>query len=180
MRQARNRGEHQLIAGLVAGHSVREAAALANMSESTAYARLRKSEFRRLVAEAKAAVVQATVAKLSSAAGELVELLMEVARNKKAPASARVSAMRAGLEFGFRGNSAGNFEDRLAEVEERMRKTHGDPRAATGARRNVARTNGEARGPKDAGGNQGGPGLHFPAQRNEAGSLAGGSLPKFP
>lgn len=102
------------IAALLTMPTIATAAGRAGIAESTLLRWLRLPNFRESYKQARREAVGAAIATLQRAAGDAVLALQIIIRDKEAPASSRVSAARAIIEFAIRGVE---LEDVLARLE---------------------------------------------------------------
>jgi hypothetical protein len=174
------RGDAQLIAALTAGATIKAAAGMAGVSEATVYSRLQKSEFRRQIAEAKASVIAEVVARLGLLAKKALNRLDRMLDDPKAPAPAVVSAIRCSIEFLYRGAAAVNVEERLAELEAKLRKNHANATTASQRFGIPHRSNGAARGLGNSGEAPGGLGGDNGNGGDGRGPVAEYDPPRFP
>lgn len=104
-----------LISSLASGLTVAGAAKAANVSERTAFRRLRRPEFRSAIATARTEMTERATALLTdlstSAATALGELL------KADSEAVRLGAARSILELGARLREAGELETRISALE---------------------------------------------------------------
>jgi hypothetical protein len=110
----RSQANAALIAALLSGLTIAQAAEQAGISEPTARRRLKDDAFREQLAEARAELIDTTVARLAWTSGMAVYALADVARNGRNEA-ARVSAARAILELTLRRRELGSVSG--AELE---------------------------------------------------------------
>jgi len=127
------RAEARFVAALVASPTVSQAAALAQVSERSAYRFLARPEVRAELAQRSGAVLSQVSVRLADAMGSAVEGLLELASDAQASASARVSAYRALLEGGLKLAEIVALSDRLAVVEARLDEQQAMQGAAEGA-----------------------------------------------
>lgn len=114
----RRNANERLIAAFAGGSKVEDAAREAGVSESTAYRRLRDADFKKRVADARAAMVSRVVGQLAdastTAAATLRRLLNADSEN------VRLGAARAILELGSKLREGEELEQRIAALEEAM------------------------------------------------------------
>lgn len=102
------------IAALLQMPTIAAAAGRAGIAESTLLRWLRLPAFQESYKAARREAVGAAIATLQRAAGDAVLALQIIIRDKEAPASSRVSAARAIIDFAIRGVE---IEDILARLE---------------------------------------------------------------
>lgn len=111
------RGETALIIALARGDSQREAAASSGVGLRTITRRMGDPDFAAAVQAERTRLVQRAIGRLADSAVWFADVLLAVATDPDAPASARVSAARAGLEIGVRLREADEVEQRLTRLE---------------------------------------------------------------
>ncbi|MFY9611633.1 MAG: hypothetical protein WAU45_23845 [Blastocatellia bacterium] len=104
-----------LITSLAGGSSVREAAALAGVSERTAHRRWSDPGFRLKVNEAWSEIVRQAVGKLGDASTHAAAVLRELLNADSE--SVRLSAARSILDHTVRLSEFANVEQRLSNLE---------------------------------------------------------------
>jgi AcrR family transcriptional regulator len=119
----RNGGDARLVAELAGGATVAEAARSAGVSESTVYRRLRDADFRRLVDEARAAMVAQAIGRLTAAATAAADTLRALLGSEAD--FCRLAAARSILELGAKLREHGELEARIAALEERLAPPEG-------------------------------------------------------
>jgi hypothetical protein len=115
----KHRADGALIAALVAGRPVAEAAAAAGMSERTAERRLADPAFRAELKAARDRTVEAATTALGQASTRAVRTLVALMSWRK-PASIRLASARAVLDLGARFREQGELAQRIAEIEARL------------------------------------------------------------
>ena len=110
--------EEALLAGLLAGKSVTDAAADAGVSRRTAYRMRDRDSFQAKYREAKNELLGGAIAALHNHALNLIETLAAIASDQKARGSDRVLAGRHGLDLLLRGVETLDFEERLRRLEQ--------------------------------------------------------------
>jgi len=112
----RRNADDALIAALVGGATVREAAATAGMGERTAWRRLDDDAFRARLDEARRQTIAAALDVLTRASTAAAATLATLLRAEYAP-SVRLGAARSILELGGRLRESQDMLVRLAAVE---------------------------------------------------------------
>jgi uncharacterized protein (UPF0147 family) len=113
-----NGRQTQLIEALLCSATVRDAAEKVGMSARYAHKLLKeRPEVRDAFRAAKAAALEQASALASARAAGSVEILWEIASNKAAPASARVSAAGRVLDLVVKLHEMENLASRLEELE---------------------------------------------------------------
>jgi hypothetical protein len=115
----RRNADGVLVAALVGGATVGDAARRARVGEQTARRRLRDPDFRARLVAATDELVAATARALTEASGAAVGGLLDLIKN--GPPAVRLGACRAILELGPRWKDAHDDEERLAAVEAALR-----------------------------------------------------------
>ena len=107
-----------LVAALACGATVEAAAKTANVSETTVYRRLRESEFRQRVAEARDEMVSRAVARLSATSTLAADTLRELLKARSE--TVRLGAARTVLELGMKLRETEDLAARIAALEETL------------------------------------------------------------
>jgi AcrR family transcriptional regulator len=110
----------ELIAALLSHPTMRGAAEVAGVSESTVYRRLRDSGFRRELKEQRLRVYSHALQRLQVAAEGAVEVLEEVMRDKRAPLSARIKCAVHVLSLADKGPQPEMVDRRLQSSTEAL------------------------------------------------------------
>ena len=113
-----NAREGVLIAALLAGSKVEDAARLAGISRRQAQRVLKTEEFRRAFTEAKGELLAGAVGALHNFAGDFVNTLHELATDAKARGSDRVLAARHGVDLMLRSIEIVDLEERIGRLEQ--------------------------------------------------------------
>src|ERR1700722_20625128 len=118
--------EAALLAAILSGKTMNEAAADADMSRSSAYRIWRTDNFQEALRTARSELLESTIDKLRASARDAATALSEVfgdSTTTPAPkAQARVSAARETLAAMFKGIEVYEIEKRLARLEELARE----------------------------------------------------------
>jgi len=109
--------QRRFLAGLLTAQTIAEAAELAGCGERTAYRWLRSEPVRSALSEALDIALSQAAAKAAGAMGSAVEVLLAIAQDITAPASARVSAARAILQNGVAMRESLELSERVAALE---------------------------------------------------------------
>jgi hypothetical protein len=112
----RKKGDHALLLALAAGQSVPDAARAAHLGESTAYRRLRDSDFRARLDEVRAALIGAAVDKLAELGYAAVDQLRTLIEGGQSE-TVRLGAARAALDYLFRANEQMALTREVAELK---------------------------------------------------------------
>lgn len=113
------------LAALLSSLTIRAAAKKAEVSESTLWRYLREPEFSKRYAEARRDAVEHLAVRLQSRASESAEILFKIAKDKEAPASARVTAAKAVIEHTLKAVELLDLDVRLKEIERRLEAQKG-------------------------------------------------------
>jgi transposase len=119
------KGDTELILALAQGKSIREAAAIAGVGETTVYRRRQDPAFRREVSELRMDMYREAAGLLARSMVPAVGTLLSL--QKAESEMARLGAARTLLEFGMRISEAIDLAERIAALEERLGGvSHGD------------------------------------------------------
>ena len=118
----RLRGDEALLAALLRGATVPEAARAVGLSERTARRRLHDPEFRRRLDAARAEVTAVLAAQLAGGAELGYSVLVGLARDKQVPAAVRRNAARDLLAMSVELGAARDVEARLEALEAALAK----------------------------------------------------------
>lgn len=113
------------ISALLSTRTVRGAAKKCKLSEPTLYRLLQSPEFKTKYRAARRELVENTIAQLQQDGTDAVTALREIVKNKKAPASVRVSAARVILEQGIKAVELVDLVERVERLEEVSQKGAG-------------------------------------------------------
>ncbi len=128
----RKNANEKLLMALAVGGTVEQAAQAAGVSRSTAHRRLRDPEFLRQLRQTKNDLARRTAGLLAGACGEAVKTLLTLLR-EPAPFAVRLGAARAIVELSLKTREAGELEERVNALEDRVAGRQG-PRALGGRR----------------------------------------------
>ena len=112
--------QRRFVAALVAAPTVRDAAAAADIGETTAWRYLQDPGVRATLAERQDAVLRQVSLDLASEMGAALDVLGSIMRDTTASDSARVSAARAVLDSGLKLSELVTLAERVATLEERL------------------------------------------------------------
>ena len=107
-----------LILSLASGESVRDAARLANVSERTVYRRLRNESFVQRVTQARTAMLQQAVGRLTKAVPKASDVLDKLLDSRSE--RVRLQAAKAIMDCSVKLADAVAYERRLATVESQL------------------------------------------------------------
>ena len=105
------------MAALLAHPTVRDAARAANVAEGTLWRYLSDPTFAAHYQEARRQATEHLIARLTADSTKAAKVLIDVAEDAAAPASARVSAARVIIEQALRGAELRDLVERLQAVE---------------------------------------------------------------
>src|SRR5262245_4151102 len=108
------------LANLMTAPTVQGAAKAAGVSERQAHRWLREEEFAAAYAERRQEAVTQATARLQSAAGHAVSVLLAVMLDRNTPATSRVAAARTVLEMGARAAADAQLLERIERLEEAL------------------------------------------------------------
>jgi hypothetical protein len=118
--------------------TLKDAAHAAGVSETTLWRYMQDAEFSRRLREARREAVNHAVIRLQRASGDAVTVLGDIMTNDSAPASARITAARAVLDYSMRAVETDELRARIEELEEFVRaKQEEDARGDAPAERRV-------------------------------------------
>lgn len=103
--------DEQIIAALLANHSIGKAAEAVGMNPRTIYKRMGTPTFKAAYSAARADLVRQAVADLNGQMALAVATLVEIMTDAEAPAGARVQAARLLMD------NAAKFSDRVADAD---------------------------------------------------------------
>lgn len=121
-----------LISALLELPTIEAAAQAVGVSRKTVERRLDDPEFFQAYNEARRQLVTTAAGRISSRIGRAADTLGEVMDNTEAPASARISAARAILEYGLKYGELVDVTRRVDELEARLEEIEDEKRRETG------------------------------------------------
>jgi hypothetical protein len=119
----RKNADDALATALAGGAPVRAAAERAGVSERTAYRRLADAAFRLRVAGRRAEMAQQAVGRMVEGMADAADTLRRLLAS--AGDAVKLGAARSILELGAKLREAGEFEERLLAVEQRLQVREG-------------------------------------------------------
>lgn len=129
----------KFLTALVSARSVEQAAAMADISKTTAYRWMREPDFTTALREARRECFQDVLRRVQGAASEAIEGLRAVMHNPGASDSARTRACEIILSTACRAFELFDLDERIARLEEAVNETTarqafgvGGPTAAAG------------------------------------------------
>lgn len=112
--------QERALAALLACGEVKAAAKEAKVGETTLWRWLQTPGFQSRYRAARRQVSEAAIAQLQTDATGAARVLREIAEDREAPASARVSAAKAVIEHALKGVELIDLEERVEEIERRL------------------------------------------------------------
>lgn len=112
------KGEDKLLLALASGETIRAAAASAGITERTVARRLEEEEFRRQVAQLRAAMIDSAMGRMADGMADAATTLRKLLRAKAE--SVRLGAARSLLELTIRLRDNIDFEERITALEQRV------------------------------------------------------------
>jgi transposase-like protein len=116
-----------VISSLLSAPSLREAAKEAGISEATLHRWLKDDAFKTAYRDAKRELVNHAICHLQQSSEKAVKVLLDVAENKKCPASARVSAAKTILEISMKAVELEDLEGlaaKINQIEKELKRYH--------------------------------------------------------
>ncbi len=113
-------GDERLLAGLLAGESLVDAARAATMNERTARRRVADEEFRRRLDEGRRETTAMLAAQIVGDAELGRTVLRTLASDESAPPSVRMNAARHLVSFAAALGPTRDFEARIEDLEKRL------------------------------------------------------------
>ena len=118
-----SRRKERAVQSLLTQSTLTEAARASGVCERTLRRWLQNEEFAERVRSERSASLESVVNLLRKGSSAAVSTLEDVARNKRSPAGARVSACRAILEYHYRGAELTDLMQRVAALE-KLKEVH--------------------------------------------------------
>lgn len=109
--------QEQVLSALLTSPSVREAAEVVKVSEGTIWRYLRDLAFSARYKAARRDVTEHLIMRLQADSTKAAKVLMDVAEDQSAPASARVSAAKVIIEQALRGAETRDLMERINALE---------------------------------------------------------------
>ena len=120
--------QERALASLLALGEVKAAAQDARCGETTLWRWLKDETFAAAYREGRRKVLEASASRLTSDSTKASAVLLQIAEDEKAPASARVAAARAIIENAVKAVETLDLEPRLKEIERQMAAEKGGKR----------------------------------------------------
>lgn len=118
--------QQKFLPHLISSSTLREAAKSSGISEATVYRWLRQPNFKEAYRIARLEALQITVARLQSASASAVDTLLDVSISQTVPASARVAASKAILEYALKATETEELLTRIEKLEEAIEEAYAD------------------------------------------------------
>jgi hypothetical protein len=113
--------QEALIAALLTAPTIQDAASAASVPERTAHRWLRDDDaFKAAYLAARREALRQATARLSRASSGAVNVLLQIAADKRASPAARVTACRTILEFAYRAEEQEDLAARIQALEQQM------------------------------------------------------------
>jgi DNA-binding MurR/RpiR family transcriptional regulator len=109
--------QERALAALVAQPTISEAAKVLGVGETTLYRYMRDAQFSDALKRARRAAVAQLTARLQAGASGMAGVLQTIAEDETAPASARVSAARAVIDYTLKAVELEDLSERLEALE---------------------------------------------------------------
>lgn len=119
------RNQDRAILALLSHHTMKEAAASVGVGEATLWRWLQDEDFQRAYQRARREAVRQAIANLQQASGEAVNVLSELMRDTSVPATARVTAAKAIIEYSIKAVEVEDLAERVAELEALSKQQQG-------------------------------------------------------
>jgi len=119
---AQNTRQQKAIVALIETGTIKEAAEVAGIGQTTIFRWMQDPQFRRAYKDARSRLVELAISQVQKVCGEAVLVLHSIMKDKKLPASARVSAARTTLDFAMRGVELEDLRERIEKLEDRLLK----------------------------------------------------------
>lgn len=123
-----NPKQEKALASLLALGEVKGAAKAAGVGETTLWRWLKDETFAAAYRDGRRRLVEACASRLTSDSTEASKVLLQIAKDKKAPASARVAAAKAIIENAVKAVETLDLEPRLKEIEKNLAAQKGGKR----------------------------------------------------
>ena len=119
---AQNTRQQKAIVALIETGTIKEAAEVAGIGQTTIFRWLQDSQFRRAYREARSRLVEIAISQVQKVCGEAVWVLQGIMNDKALAPGPRVSAARAVLDFAMKGVELEDLKERIEKLEERLLK----------------------------------------------------------
>ncbi len=120
--QKLSRNREKAISALLSSPSIPKAAQKVGVGEKTLFRWLQIESFKKAYLKARREIVNQAIAQIQGGMSEAVKTLKNVMHNKKAPASARVSAAKAMLDMGLKAVEIDELEGRIEVLENTLKE----------------------------------------------------------
>jgi len=109
--------DEEIIGALIGRGSIKEAAVSLGCTPRTLYERMKKPEFKKLYADAKADIMKGATAKLQGKLCGAVDTLAEIMQDPEAAKQTRANCAVSILQYGVRFTEATDILERLEALE---------------------------------------------------------------
>ncbi len=116
------RRHEKAILALLSHHTMKEAAESVGIGETTLWRWLQDQDFQIAYQSARREAVRRAVANLQQASGEAVTVLSELMRDESTPATVRVTAAKAIIEYSIKAFEVEDLAERIGELENLFEK----------------------------------------------------------
>lgn len=117
--------QEQALAALLSNPTVRDAAKAARLSEATIYRYMREKLFAERLKEARRGLVEQLTTRLQAKADASAKVLSDIAEDNSKPASVRVAAARAVIDYTLKAFELGDLNERLNVLEQAQKAQKG-------------------------------------------------------
>jgi DNA-binding MurR/RpiR family transcriptional regulator len=109
--------QEQALAALLNNPTVRDAAKAAQLSEATVYRYMREQPFAARLREARRGLVEQLTTRLQAKSDASAKVLTDIAEDDSKPASVRVAAAKAVIDYTLKAFELGDLSERLKVLE---------------------------------------------------------------
>lgn len=114
--------QEQALAALLSNPTVRDAAKAARLSEATIYRYMRERLFAERLRDARRGLVEQLTTRLQAKADASAKVLSDIAEDDSKPASVRVAAAKAVIDYTLKAFELGDLNERLKVLEATLEK----------------------------------------------------------
>ncbi len=127
MQQQISTRQKRAVFHLISSGDAQSAAQAARVSEKTVHRWLDNEAFQAYLRQSRVDFVSQTTGRLQQASTDAATTLTEIIQDQKAPATARVSAIRIALDYSYRGLEIEQLLTRLDALEEQLKGANDYP-----------------------------------------------------
>jgi hypothetical protein len=113
--------QEQALLAVISHATLKEAATSAGVSETTLWRYMQDEAFAKRLREARRDAVSHAVIRLQRASADAVTVLQDIMTKEDAPASARITAARAVIDYAVRAVEIDELKSRINDLEEFIR-----------------------------------------------------------